>query len=142
MDFYLRHLFENKNFGSTLDQINLIKKDHDEEIFKKACESLMIGRKLMKKKNDQDVFTIMEIDWNPNATPRSMGHDQARTDQADEWQNEARLFSKLDDIDKKHGSKLKDLDQPIIVAKLDNGCWFRLIPELCEPSFAAESNSL
>ena len=28
----------------------------------------MIGRKLMKKKNNEDVFTIMDIDWNPNAT--------------------------------------------------------------------------
>ena len=142
MNYYLSHLSEDKNIGSALDQINIIKSKHSEIEFKRACQNLMIGRKVMKKKNNEDVFTIMDIDWNPNATPRSMGYDQARTDQADEWQNEARSFSKLDDIKEKHGSELKDLDQPIIVAKLDNGCWFRLIPELCEPSFAAESNSL
>ena len=140
MEYYLSFLFEDKNIGSALDQINIIKSKHSEIEFKRVCNNLMIGRKLMKKTNNEDVFTIMDIDW--NASPRSMGHDQARTDQADEWQNEARSFSKLDDIEEKHGSKLKDLDQPIIVAKFDNGCWFRLIPELCEPSFAAESNSL
>ena len=139
-NYYLSLLSEDQNIGSALDQINIIKSKHPEidfNKFKLACKNLMIGRKLMKKKNNEDVFTIMDIDWNPNATPRSMGHDQARTDQADEWQNDARSFSKLDDIKEKHGSELKDLDQPIIVAKLDNVGWFRLIPELCEPSFAA-----
>ena len=147
MDLLLQNLCEGHKIGSLLDQIKRIKMNHKDDLYKLACETILIGRKVIKKKNDHDVFgvqvyTIEGMDW--TGVGIGMGSDPPRTEPALQWQNDSRNFSLLDLYEDRHGSKVTDLDQPIILAKLDNGSEqeHRLIPEFCEPSFEAESNSL
>ena len=123
-----------RNIKSTLDQINLIRVYHQDN-FKQVCENILIGRKIKPKYNLEASSRIFQIDW--SATPKSMGPDPAVTEKEDLWMNDSRSFSLLEEIEKKYGTeyKVKNMDQPILVVKLDNGGWSRLVPELCEPSY-------
>ena len=138
MDCYFKNLCEGHEIGNLLDQIKIIRMGHDPEFFKLACENILIGRKVIKKKNDSEfygvqVYTIEAMDW--TGVGIGMGPDPPRTEPDLQYQNDSRSFSLLSIYEQKYGSRVTDLDQPIIVARLDDGSEYRLIPEFCEPSF-------
>ena len=138
MNRYFKNLCDGHEIGNLLDQIKIIRMEHDPEFFKIACENILIGRKVLKKKNNSEVFgvevyTIEAMDW--TGVGIGMGSDPPRTEPDLQYQNDSRSFSLLSIYEQKYGSRVTDLDQPIIVARLDDGSEYQLIPEFCEPSF-------